>query len=117
MEKRRTGTTLGSVAPVRGGQPEPAEAGSGFKGGPYLAETFVSPPLSQPQVSQASRRWNSRFTQLSLQESQASHGSQATGTLRQRGTHTSSQTRVLTFLQTVTGTHSVTLYGTLVHTV
>src|SRR5262249_38048821 len=111
------------VRPRAGGQPEPAEAGSGFKGGHYLAETFESQllqPLSQ-QVSQARRRWNSFLTQLSLHGSQASHGffssQQVTGTLRHRGTHTSSQTRVLTFLQTVTGTHSVTLYGTLQVTV
>ncbi len=37
----------------------------------------------------------------------------STGTLRQRLTHTSTGTHVLTRLQTVQGTHSVTWYGTL----
>ncbi len=41
----------------------------------------------------------------------------STGTLRQRLTHTSTGTQVLTRLQTVQGTHSVTVYGTLQWTV
>src|SRR5262249_8511207 len=102
--KRKGATLQRSVAPgllIGVGWARPRGCG-----GRYLQLSQLSQQLGQQ------RRAQIRCHKLGRQGSQHSAGGHSTGTLRQRLTHTSSGTHTLTRLQTVVGTHSVTVYGT-----